>query len=93
MWRQSVCLFQSGIGHFADILNFRREDTETKKGARIPEDTLINSVYRQIRSSTPAKQDRPVSPLVSTASIDPSPLRVNVQGVPDSPQHVKVSRC
>ena len=34
--RTEVCLFQSGIGHFEDILNFRREDTETKKGARIP---------------------------------------------------------
>ena len=33
-------LSAGGIGHFEDILNFRREDTETKKGARIPEDTL-----------------------------------------------------
>ena len=47
--RTEGSLIAGGIGHFEDILNFRREDTETKKGARIPEDTL-NSVYRQIRS-------------------------------------------
>ena len=55
-------LIAGGIGHFEDILNFRQEDTETKKGARIPEDTL-NSVYRQIRSYLLAySEHRPVSP-------------------------------
>ena len=62
-------LITGGIGHFEDILNFRRADTETKKGARIPEDTL-NSVYRQIRSYLLAIKHRQTAclPYVSTVA-------------------------
>ena len=60
-------LIPGGIGHFEDILNFRREDTETKKGAR------ILGYLRIPLTAFIAKSDLIYSPKPT----DPSPLRVN----------------